>query len=128
MAEIPKIRICVQDEEVVFCCDAAGRVFLWQRLREAAAGDHAWFVGEELSGGEWDWVSVECRGVSKLEVEMASQGGQRALGIRCPANAVAELCRALERGDASAAECAMDENLQKFVLPTGGNRGILSAP
>ena len=112
----------------MFCCDAAGREFLVRRLRAAARGDHAWCVGEELSGGEWDWVSVECRGVSEPEVEMASRGGQRALSIRCPADAVAELCRAAEQGDASAAEWPMDENLQKFVLPTGGNRGILSAP
>ena len=74
------LSILAQDENAVrFCCDAEGWELLLSRMQEVAAGDHAWFVGEELSGGEWDWVSVECRGVSEWQVEMAGRGGQRAL-------------------------------------------------
>ena len=108
------LSILAQDENAVrFRCDAEGRKLLLHRLQEVAAGDHAWFTGEELEGGRYEWVSLESRGAQELGVQELDHDGKLTLSIECPAEAAAEFCAEIQ--EARVAEgCVMERILRKI--------------
>ena len=91
-----------EETGVRFCCDAEGREFLLHRLQEVAAGDHAWFTGEELEGGKYEWVSIESRGARELAAQEIDHDGKLALRIECPAGVAAGFCEELRAAGAGA--------------------------
>ena len=96
------LSILAQDENAVrFCCDEEGREFLLRRLQEVAAGDHAWFVGEELEDGRYEWVSLESRGARELTAQEIDHDGKLTLRIECPADAAAAFCAELRAASAT---------------------------
>ena len=95
--------ISVQSENTLhFCCDAAGWGVLLSRMQEVSAGDHAWFVGEELEGGKYEWVSVESRGVRELTAQEIEHDGKLSLRVECPAGVAAGFCEELRAAGAGA--------------------------
>lgn len=108
------LSILVQDENAVrFRCDGEGRGSLLRRMQEVAAGDHAWFAGEELEGGRYEWVSIESRGARELAVQEIEHDGKVSLRIECPADAAAAFCAELRAGGA-AEGCVMERILRKI--------------
>ena len=99
------LSILAQGENaVLFRCDAEGRELLLRRMHEVAAGDHAWFAGEELERGKYEWVSIESRGAGELRVQELEHGGKRTLSIECPAEAAAEFLAELRAAGGGAVE------------------------